>query len=204
MNCRNPALPFQIAITIISFCFFGCAQLERHPESGYAERSHSPQRSSRSKKSSDFSASSKPQVPTSDRVKLQSLESSLTSKKELEQYSKVLPWFKSDQERLDFLRQGSFEDKQRWLNEKNFLSRPQQVSTEMKELVEAQDITIGMPQTLVKKSWGDPDQIEVSGNPQLRNERWRYNRYISTSDGYKAEKKIVYFEGGRVVGWEVE
>jgi len=116
----------------------------------------------------------------------------------------MLPWFKNDQERLDFLNQGSFEQKQKWLNEQNFMSRPQQITSEMKELVDAQDITLGMPQSLVKKSWGEPDAVEVSGNPQFRNERWRYNKYVSTNDGYKAEKKSVYFEAGKVVGWEVE
>ena len=35
---------------------------------------------------------------------------------------------------------------------------------------------------------GDPDKIEVSGNPQFKNERWKYNNYISTKEGYKLEK----------------
>ncbi len=178
----------------------GCSLLQRNPDSGYGSATAKP--STRSKVITDAVANT-PSSKT-EKAKLQNLENSLNTRKEVEQYSKLLPWFKTDQERLEFLGQGNFEQKQKWLNEQNFLARPQQVTNEMKELVDAQDITVGMPQSLVKKSWGDPDAVEVSGNPQFRNERWRYNKYVSTNDGYKAEKKSVYFEGGKVVGWEVE
>ncbi len=180
--------------------------LTRHTDSGYASAKPSGKviRSDRQKMSPDSYSPNKSAAFRNDRQKLQSMENSLTTRKEVDQYSKMLPWFKDDQERIDFLSQGGFEEKQEWLNEQNFLARPQQITGEMKELVEAQDITLGMPQALVKKSWGDPDVVEVSGNPQFRNERWRYNKYVSTSDGYKSEKKVVYFEGGKVVGWELE
>jgi hypothetical protein len=74
----------------------------------------------------------------------------------------------------------------------------------MKDLVDAQDIALGMPQALVRQSWGDPDSIDASGNPQFRNERWHYYKFVSSQDGYKPERKTVYFEGGKVVGWEIE
>lgn len=61
-----------------------------------------------------------------------------------------------------------------------------------------------MPAEYVKKSWGEPVNIEVSGNPIYRNERWQYNKQVATPQGYKQEKRYVYFEGGRVVGWETE
>lgn len=184
---------------LVLCCFLsGCSLLQRSRDSGYANKKNSGQqkilKSYQPTASKDFS----------DRAKLQILENSLGSKKEIEQYSKMLPWFESDQEKIQFLMLGSFEEKQKWLNEKSFLQRPQQTIANMEELVQAQDIAVGMPQSLVKRSWGEPDLIEVSGSPQFKNERWRYNKYISTPDGYKAERKVVYFEGGKVVGWELE
>lgn len=196
-----------LILALTSVVSVGCSLMQRHPDSGYASTKSivSPQ-SNRSSKTSTTTTDQNIMTHSSksERAKLQNLENSLNTKKEIEQYSKLLPWFKSEQERLDFLSQGNFEQKQKWLNEENFMTRPQQITNEMKELIDAQDITVGMPQSLVKKSWGDPDAVEVSGNPQFKNERWRYNKYVSTNDGYKAEKKSVYFEGGKVVGWEVE
>ncbi len=136
--------------------------------------------------------------------KLRTLENSISSKKEVEQYSKYLPWFESEQEKINFLSLPGFEAKQDWINENKLMNRNSDKVSEMKDVIDAQDISLGMPQDLVKKSWGDPDAVDVSGNPQFKNERWRYNKYVSTQDGYKLEKKLVYFEGGKVVGWEVE
>lgn len=137
-------------------------------------------------------------------ARLKTLENRVVSAKELEQYSKALPYMKSDEERIRFLELGGFEERQEWLRAQDFPSRPTDTQAQMKELVDAQDIALGMPQTLVRRSWGEPESVEVSGNPQFRNERWRYNTYVSTVDGYRIEKKIVYFEAGKVVGWEVE
>jgi hypothetical protein len=71
-------------------------------------------------------------------------------------------------------------------------------------LMQSQDIAIGMPMDYVVKSWGDPLIREVSGNPLFKNEKWKYSRSISTQDGFKQEKRTVYFEGGKVVGWETD
>lgn len=137
-------------------------------------------------------------------ARLKTLENRIVSSKELEQYSKALPYMKGDDERIRFLELGGFEERQEWLRAQDFPSRPSDTQSEMKDLVDSQDIALGMPQTLVKRSWGEPESVEVSGNPQFRNERWRYNTYVSTVDGYRIEKKIVYFEAGKVVGWETE
>lgn len=192
-------------LSILALVFLcSCSSFQRHSESGYADPQKSSSRPAGSHRVSDSPAKGRKMPTLSDKTRLQNLENSLNTKKEVEQYSKMLPYFKSEQEQMEFLSLGEFEARQQWLNQHNFMNRPAQVTTEMKELVEAQDITLGMPQTLVKKSWGEPDVVEVSGNPAFRNERWRYNKYVSTSDGYKPEKKVVYFEGGRVVGWEAE
>ncbi len=144
------------------------------------------------------------QKRASSKSQLKKMESSIATRKEIEQYSKALPSFENEEERIEFLNLPDFESKQLWLNDRNFSQRSKNLQEEMADLVEAKDIALGMPSQLVKKSWGEPDVVEVSGNPQFKNERWRYHKYISTNDGYKPEKKIVYFEGGKVVGWEIE
>jgi hypothetical protein len=142
--------------------------------------------------------------PSASKIGLKKMEGRLSSQREIDQYSKALPWFESDDEKSEFLKLSDYESKQMWLNQKNFPQRALKTQSDMEELVQAKDIAVGMPAPLVKRSWGEPDSIEVSGNPQFKNERWKYNQFLSTSDGYKAERKIVYFEGGKVVGWEIE
>lgn len=138
-----------------------------------------------------------------DRKKLRQLERSLDSQKERLQYSKVLPWLKDDQEKIEILSIPSIEGRQVWINKNKIWSRAKNLK-DFDEVVEAQDIAIGMPQDYVRKSWGEPNNIETSGNPIYKNERWQYLKQISTPQGYKQESRLVYFEGGRVVGWETE
>lgn len=138
------------------------------------------------------------------RQKTRELERTLDSKKAREQYSKVLPWLSGDSEKIEFLSIPSIEGRQQWMNRKNIWSRAQVPKAEMKELIETQDIAVGMPQDYVKRSWGEPMSVEVSGNPIYKNERWKYQRFVSSSSGYRKETRYVFFEGGRVVGWETE
>lgn len=200
---RKPVLLITFGYLLLNL--LACSTLDRSASSGYSGRgsssSNSQKKYSISHGADSFRA---PDAPMSQKTRLKQLENSLSSKKETEQYSKALANFKDDAERIDFLSLPGFEARQKWLRENDFNSRSSRVIGEMQELVMAQDIAIGMPQALVKQSWGDPDAVEVSGNPQFKNERWRYNKFISTPDGFKPEKKLVYFEGGKVVGWEVE
>lgn len=178
----------------------GCTHFERSPGSGY-----SPQASAKTqvyRAQPNVRAKEMSTLQTKTRIK--QLENALRTKKELDQYSKVLPLLKNDDERIQFLELDNFEARSRWLNDNKVPARNQMQQETMRELIEAQDISVGMPQNLVKKSWGDPETVEVSGNPEFRNERWRYSKYVSTPDGYKLERKVVYFEAGKVVGWEVE
>lgn len=138
-----------------------------------------------------------------DRQRLRELERGLNSSNERLQYSKVLPWLRSDQEKIDLLSIPTTEGRQVWINKNKIWSRAKSL-VEFDEVVESQDIALGMPTEYVKKSWGEPDHVETSGNPIYRNERWQYNRQVATPQGYKLEKRLVYFEGGRVVGWETE
>lgn len=195
---KNKSTFFLMALTGL-LVFSGCSSLQRSNQSGYSDPQASARKDLKATKSSPRSS-----VNPESRHILKQLENRLSSKKEVEQYSKALPWFKSDSERIEFLRQPNFEARQEWLNTNQFSKRSQLAKSEFQELIQAQDIALGMPQSLVAQSWGEPQNIEVSGQPEFRNERWRYFKYISTQDGFRPEKKTVYFEGGRVVGWDVE
>ncbi len=138
-----------------------------------------------------------------ERKKLRELERSLDTQKERLQYSKILPWLASDSEKIEVLSIPSIEGRQVWINKNKIWSRAKDLK-HFDEIVESQDIALGMPQDYVRKSWGEPTQIETSGNSIYKNERWQYLKQVSTPQGYKQESRLVYFEGGRVVGWETE
>ena len=137
------------------------------------------------------------------RRKVRQLERGLDSPKERLNYSKVLPLFVNDQEKIDYLSIPSIEGRLAWVN-RNKLWNRDKTNPDFLALTETQDITLGMSQELVRKSWGEPQQVEHSGNPIYKNERWKYTRELPTVSGYKRERRYVYFEGGRVVGWETE
>lgn len=138
------------------------------------------------------------------RRRVRDLENRLESRKEKEQYSKVLPWLNGDDEKIELLSIPGLEGRQAWINEKGLWKRARSLAPEVKETIDMGDISLGMVQEHVRKAWGEPQQVEVSGNPIYKNERWRYMKHISTPDGYRQESRTVYFEGGRVVGWETE
>lgn len=137
------------------------------------------------------------------RRRLRQLERGLDSPKERVNYSKVLPLFNNDQEKIEYLSIPSLEGRQSWVV-RNKLWNRDKTNPDFQAVTEAQDITLGMTQDLVRKSWGEPSSIEHSGNPIYKNERWKYLRDTPTLNGYKRERRFVYFEGGRVVGWETE
>ena len=136
-----------------------------------------------------------------DRIRLKQLESKISSKQEKKQYFSVRSALRNDRERIAFLSIPSVEARDRYAANRGLIDQ-EDVSPEIAGAIEANDITLGMSQKSVMESWGDPDAIEVAGSQIYGYERWRYNRYVSGNDGYQKENRVVYFEGGRVVGWE--
>ncbi|MEN0059269.1 MAG: hypothetical protein AAGB31_10590, partial [Bdellovibrio sp.] len=206
-----------LAAAFVLFFVAGCALPQRSAESGYKESAFSDRSYSRGAnpdRATEQTAYELGKDPKNlnagdfddirARQKVRELERQLGSKKEREQYSKVLPWLSDDQEKVEFLSIPSIEGRQQWINSRNIWSRARAPEEEMKNLIDTQDIAKGMPQDYVRKSWGDPMSVEVSGNPLYKNERWKYQKYVSTPEGYRKETRFVYFEAGRVVGWETE
>lgn len=203
---------------VLTFLFLGaCTSFQRSTTSGYGSSgihytndrkngtSESSTRQTAYEMGKDPNALSESDLEDIQaRQKVRELERTLSSRKEKEQYSKVLPWLKNDEEKISFLSVPTLEGRQQWMNSHHIWDRSQAPQAEMKDLIETQDIAVGMPQDYVKRSWGEPMSVEVSGNPLYRNERWKYQRFSSTPEGYRKETRYVYFEGGRVVGWETE
>lgn len=71
------------------------------------------------------------------------------------------------------------------------------------EAVEAGDVVLGMNMEQVMSSWGRPSDVEIAGDAESGNQKWTY------SGGLMGRLKInpariVYFERGRVAGWETQ
>lgn len=64
------------------------------------------------------------------------------------------------------------------------------------------NIYLGMESAGVRASWGRPELVEYAGHPSLGQQRWTYTVDIPTPQGYIRQKRVVYFERDRVVGWE--
>ncbi len=136
------------------------------------------------------------------RVQLKQAEKTLRYEQERRQYYALKPFFRSDFDRVAFLNQPNREARERWARAHNITTDETRFDQPTTGLIDNNDVGRGMSRFAVKQSWGEPDAIEVAGNTLYGNERWKYTKQVSTDDGYKIETRIVYFESGRVVGWE--
>lgn len=212
------------AIALSSFIILltSCAGIERSPKSGYYKKNtvfdsfYDPDFNSNALDreaierddaardigfSSTRSLSYNEKQSLDDRLNLVKAEKNLTSKKEKEQYYKYKPYMKSDKDRLEFLEITSIEGRQRWADSHN-LGDTDKFSSDIQAAVDSEDILAGMTKQAVRESWGDPLEVEVAGNPVYGNERWKYTRSIASPEGYVTETRFIYFESGRVAGWD--
>ena len=135
-------------------------------------------------------------------TRLRRAEDRLEGKRERDQYYKNKPYIRNDLDRLEFLALDNFDDRNQWLTSHGVFGTDTPNRPEIQALVEINDITVGMTKQAVRESWGEPELVEVAGNPLYGNERWGYSEQLPSSDGFQTEKRVVYFEGGRVSGWE--
>ena len=206
---------------IIALCFLGlsaCAAFERSSKSGYTEdsemtsvaatdlyrqRQNGVEQDAREELGLLGRPLGEDERQTMEiRIQLKRQESKIQTKREKKQYYDVRSHLKNDRERLYFLSLPTYESRERWAQQRGLGASEEAYSNEVAKTIEGNDIALGMSQKAVSESWGDPDMVEVAGNALYGYERWKYNRYISGNDGYQKESRVVYFEGGRVVGWE--
>lgn len=207
-----------VCILISSLGLSACATLERDPRSGYnsrneyrsdsvrefyQERQDKEEIDAREELGYDGRAlNERERARLEDRIRLKRMEAEIESKRDQKQYYSVRGVMPNDRERMQFLSLPSYEAKQRWLQNRGYLKEETSYPDNIAKTIEAHDIALGMSQKAVRESWGDPDFVENAGNPMYGYERWNYHRFTPSSDGYNKENRIVYFESGRVVGWE--
>lgn len=69
----------------------------------------------------------------------------------------------------------------------------------LKRAIESRDLIVGMHMGDVYKVWGQPNEVETAGTGGSGNERWTYFEGLSRG---LSPARIVYFESGKVIGWE--
>jgi hypothetical protein len=209
-----------MTLVLIGFQFLGCSVFQRHENSGYLgyettssenDAENFYQNRENNEKTSAYSElelnSSKPLSENETlllnlRLKLNRMEKNIVTEKEKRQYYFYKPMLKTDSERIRFLSINSIEGRERYANQLDLVKKFNDFNDHTLKLIEENDIAVGMNQQAVKESWGDPDLIEVSGSEVYGNQAWKYTKMVSSNDGYKKETRIIYFESGKVIGWD--
>jgi hypothetical protein len=122
----------------------------------------------------------------------------------------LLP-FESDPNSEDPVARAVFQERERVENSRSNTSSLEQAwndsknvrEDEIQEALYSGEITLGMKMNDVVSLWGRPREVEIAGEPGLGNQKWiymdRFSRYITSKP-----LKVIYFEDGRVAGWESE
>ncbi len=193
-----------------------CTSLQRSPSSGYANSSYesspkSVRRDSRSDASvaklgyDDLSSLSDSELRRVHQLAtLDHAEQLIEGRREREQYFANKPYIKNDRDRLAFLALPDFETREKWLDSHHVNGSSTPNTSLMQNIVDQNDVAVGMTKQAVRDSWGPPDSVEVAGNPMYGNEKWMYTEQTASTEGYRNEKRAIVFEGGRVVGWETK
>ena len=133
-------------------------------------------------------------------VQLQDLEDQLQTNTEKERYYNYKPYLSLSQQQI-YLQLPPGRSRTTFA-ESIVAAKRNNINPAVADLIENQDITLGMTTDQVQESWGEPDLVEVAGNHVYGNKRWKYRKFVSSEDGYTQQTRIVYFEAGKVSGWE--
>jgi len=63
------------------------------------------------------------------------------------------------------------------------------------------DVRLGMSMAEVQSNWGHPRHVLFAGTQTDGNQKWVYPDGSTSSFGL-GQSRVIYFEQGRVVGWE--
>ena len=209
-----------LILALVSAGLSACASFDRSHESGYARSEYSPltrggeefyidrnrSQSQNARRDLGFDRGETLSETEAARVRARmdvaQLEKQLEYDAEKKQYYGFKPYFKNDWDRIEFLKLPNRKARARWASHRGLKTEETEFDSTTQVLIENNDISKGMSRDAVIQSWGSPDFEEHAGNPIYGNERWVYNKQVSTDQGYKQERRLVYFESGRVVGWE--
>lgn len=103
--------------------------------------------------------------------------------------------FSTTSEKIYFLKLPHSE-RMDYLESRGFLAAPESpyLNAQSSYVTRQADVILGMSKDDVLTSMGKPLRVEIAGNPSYENERWAYT--------YNGATKYIYFESGRVEGWE--
>lgn len=207
-------------IFTISIFLFGCGHFNRHTKSGYydySDGSYIAKNHFDSKKQYEFQLakeqlgySNKDQLNETEwqkvlqQVKLQQLERQLITQRQKKQYYEHKP-FMTSRQMNEYLTLNSEPQRKSYLIQNNIQSPSMEnYPAEISELIEGNEIALGMTKQMVTQSWGEPDQVEYAGNSVYQNEKWSYRTTSPSLNGYVHENRVILFESGRVAGWTKE
>ncbi|NQY99585.1 MAG: hypothetical protein HRT45_02825 [Bdellovibrionales bacterium] len=194
-----------------------CSFLQRHPSSGYSDygalgghdnffqkqqQYQSDQARQEIESERGYALNPEEQSLIARRLQVKELETQLRNANEKKQYYNYKHYLQSDQDRINFLSLPSAQAREQFANSRGLASARSSFSPQHIDMIDNKDITVGMNQEAVRQSWGDPDIVEIAGNPVYGNERWKYSKYVSSDAGYERQVRFVYFENGIVTGWE--
>ena len=76
---------------------------------------------------------------------------------------------------------------------------PDEDSDEAASVPRLGDVSAGMSMKDVLGAWGEPRHVQYAGQPSSGNQRWVYTG--APSGLGKEDSRVLYFEGGQLVGW---
>jgi len=189
-----------LSLLLVGTGLLACSSLQRHPKSGYYdwnESSYSEYNPHDRKPVKEYSVRNR--APSS----LEVLESKIDTESEWNEYQKYKPLLKEDDARRDFLQINSKYKKEKFLAAQG-IDQGDIFTPEIQETINNSDLMVGMSRDAVIQSWGAAESIEVAGNPNYGNERWKYVEFEGSPDGYQKKERYVYFKRGRVTGWKTK
>lgn len=196
---RQMSWPSTMVLVALSTISLSCSLLQRSSTSGYSSWNETG--SDQSPEVSTFQRRQPaPNPRRGTEYELQTLERRISTESEFDEYDRVRSNL-SEKNRVQYLKQKDKNSRGRYLASVG-VSESMAFDSNITSAIESSDIVIGMPKEAVIKSWGEPENIEVAGNPNYGNERWLYTHFESSTEGFQKQERVVYFERGRVTGWE--
>jgi hypothetical protein len=78
---------------------------------------------------------------------------------------------------------------------------PEEAQRRIHDAIAYRDVVPGMEMTDVRAALGDPMDVSTAGDPASGNERWDYSLGLTGRQSLGA-RRTLYFENGKLVGWE--
>jgi hypothetical protein len=69
--------------------------------------------------------------------------------------------------------------------------------------IASRDVVVGMSADDVARIWGEPHDVDYAGDDGSPHQRWTYSEGWTSRYGV-APQRVLYFENGRVAGWETQ